>query len=63
MFQVPHQVAGGEEGLSAVQHAGVATGPAGRQHGRRRTCTAAAARDRERGVADEDSPPTRRRLG
>lgn len=57
MFQVPHQVAGGEEGLSAVQHAGVAIGPAGRQLGRRRTRTAAAARDRERGVADEDPLP------
>lgn len=56
-LQVPHQVAGGEEGVSAVQHAGLAAGPAGGQHGRQRAHAAAAARDRERGVADEDPRP------
>lgn len=52
--EVPHQVAGGEEGVSTVQHACSATGPAGGQHGHLRAHTAASARDRECGVADEN---------
>lgn len=55
--EVPHQVAGGEESVSAVQHACFATGPAGRRHGHRWAHTAAPPGDRERGVADEDPRP------
>lgn len=58
MLQVPHQVAGGEEGVSAVQHARLAAGPAGGQHGRPWAHTAAPPGDRERGVADDEEPTT-----
>lgn len=54
---MPHQVAGGEESVSAVQHACFATGPAGRRHGHRWAHTAAPPGDRERGVAGEDPHP------
>lgn len=49
--KVPHQVAGGEEGVPAVQHAGATAGPAG---GELRSCSAATtapAWHREPGVA------------
>lgn len=49
--EVPHQVAGGEESVPAVQHASAAAGPAGRQHRGRRAHTAAPAWHREPGVA------------
>lgn len=61
VLQVPHQVAGGEESVSAVQHACFATGPAGRRHGHRWAHTAAPPGDRERGVADEDPHPAQPR--
>lgn len=45
---------GGEESVPAVQHAGLAARPAGRQHGSPCADTAASARDRESGVADSN---------
>lgn len=49
--KVPHQVAGGEKGVSAVQHASAAAGTAGGQHRGCCASTTAPARHREPGVA------------
>lgn len=49
--KVPHQVAGGEEGVPAVQHAGAAAGPAGGRLRGGRAPAAAPAGHREPCVA------------
>lgn len=56
--KVPHQVAGGEEGVPSVQHAGAAAGPAGGQHRGRSAHTTAPAWHREPGVATLGCPCT-----
>lgn len=52
---------GGEEGVSTLQHARLAAGPAGRQPGPPSANTTAPARHRERGVAGWRTPPSRTR--